>query len=142
MQTFTPLSGLVGGLLIGLGAALYLLAVGRLAGISGMLESVLRPTRPGALLSATFLLGLMLGGLATAWFVPSALQPVQLSGSNIGVLIAAGLLVGFGTRMANGCTSGHGVCGMPRLSVRSIAATAIFMVVAMVTVFVIRHVIR
>jgi uncharacterized protein len=142
MQTFTPLAGLIGGLLIGLGAGLYLLAVGRMAGISGMLESVLRPTRPGAWLAAMFLVGLMLGGLATAWLVPSALQPVRLSTSNASVLIAAGLLVGLGTRMANGCTSGHGVCGLPRLSVRSIAATAIFMAVAMATVFVVRHVIR
>jgi uncharacterized protein len=140
MQNFTPLAGLIGGVLIGLASALYLIANGRIAGISGMLESVLRPTRNRSAsgLAAMFLIGLMAGGLVTAWLVPSALQPTLVRG-NVMLLIAAGLLVGFGTRMANGCTSGHGVCGMPRLSVRSIAATMIFMATAMLTVFVARH---
>jgi uncharacterized protein len=139
MQNFTPMAGLIGGVLIGLASALYLLANGRLAGISGMLESLLRPTRPGFAMAATFLIGLMIGGLATAWFIPTALQPTLMRGG-VATLIAAGLLVGFGTRMANGCTSGHGVCGLPRLSIRSIAATGIFMATAMLTVFVVRHV--
>ena len=105
-----------------------------------MLESVLRPRRPGAGLALAFLVGLPIGGLATAFVWPGALQPVAISGG-APLMIAAGLLVGFGTRLANGCTSGHGVCGMPRLSIRSIAATGIFMATAMVTVFVVRHVI-
>lgn len=140
MQNFTPLAGLVGGALIGLAAGLYLLAAGRLAGISGMLEAILRPQRAGAGMALAFLLGLPFGAIATVFFWPATLQPVAISGG-APLLIAAGLLVGFGTRLANGCTSGHGVCGIPRLSVRSIAATGIFMVTAMLTVFVIRHVI-
>lgn len=139
MQNFTPLSGLVGGALIGIAAGLYLLAAGRLAGISGMLESVLRPQRAGAGVALAFLVGLPLGALATAFFWPSALLAIDVT-SRAPVLIAAGLLVGFGTRLANGCTSGHGVCGLPRFSIRSIAATAIFMATAMATVFVARHV--
>lgn len=140
MQNFTPLAGLVGGALIGIAAGLYLLAAGRLAGISGMLESVLRPQRAGAGFALAFLVGLPLGGLATAFFWPATLQPVAISGG-APLMIAAGLLVGFGTRLANGCTSGHGVCGLPRFSIRSIAATGIFMATAMLTVFVVRHVI-
>jgi uncharacterized protein len=140
MQNFAPLAGLAGGVLIGLASALYLLAMGRIAGISGMLESVLRPTRAGFGLAAIFLLGLPVGALLVAMFGPQqVMQPVLIRGG-IAVMIAAGLLVGFGTRLANGCTSGHGVCGLPRLSVRSIAATIIFMVAAMVTVYLRRHV--
>ena len=140
MQNFTPLAGLIGGALIGLAAGLYLLAVGRLAGISGMVESVLRPQRSGSGIALAFLVGLPLGALGTAFLWPSTLQPVAISGGGP-LLLAAGLLVGFGTRLANGCTSGHGVCGLPRFSTRSIAATGIFMATAMLTVFVVRHVI-
>jgi uncharacterized protein len=136
MQNFTPWAGLIGGALIGLAAALLLLATGRLAGISGMLESVLRPQRAGAAMALAFLIGLPIGALAV-W--PKMLTPVEIAGAGP-VLIAAGLLVGFGTRLANGCTSGHGVCGLPRFSIRSVAATGIFMATAMLTVFVTRHV--
>jgi uncharacterized protein len=140
MQNFAPLAGLTGGILIGLASALYLLANGRIAGISGMLEALMRPTRPGFGLAATFLLGLPFGALLTALLVPENLvQPVDIRGG-LGLLIAAGVLVGFGTRLANGCTSGHGVCGLPRLSMRSMTATGLFMAAAMVTVFVQRHV--
>jgi uncharacterized membrane protein YedE/YeeE len=136
MQNFTPLAGLIGGALIGLASAILLLATGRLAGISGMLEGVLRPQRAGAGLALAFLIGLPIGAIAI-W--PKMLTPVEISGTGP-LLIAAGMLVGFGTRIANGCTSGHGVCGLPRFSVRSIAATGIFMATAMLTVFVTRHV--
>ena len=136
MQNFTPLAGLIGGVLIGLGSAVLLLATGRLAGVSGMLESVLRPQRPGAALALAFLVGLPIGAIAI-W--PKMLTPVEISGT-APMLIAAGLLVGFGTRLANGCTSGHGVCGLPRFSIRSITATGIFMATAMLIVFVTRHV--
>ena len=139
MQTFTPLAGLVGGALIGVAAGLYLLAAGRLAGISGMLESILRPQRAGAGIAIAFLLGLPLGALVTAFVWPTAMLPVDIT-SRAPVLIVGGLLVGFGTRLANGCTSGHGVCGLPRFSIRSIAATAIFLATAMATVFIVRHV--
>jgi uncharacterized protein len=136
MQNFTPFAGLIGGVLLGLGSAVLLLATGRLAGISGMLESVLRPQRAGAGLALAFLVGLPIGAIAI-W--PKVGTPVEIA-TTAPLLIAAGLLVGFGTRLANGCTSGHGVCGLPRLSIRSIAATAIFMATAMATVFVTRHV--
>ena len=139
MQTFTPLAGLVGGALIGVAAGLYLLAAGRLAGLSGMLESILRPQRAGAGIALAFLLGPPLGALVKAFVWPTAMLPVDIT-SRAPVLIVGGLLVGFGTRLANGCTSGHGVCGLPRFSIRSIAATAIFLATAMATVFIVRHV--
>ena len=140
MQDFAPLSGLAGGVLIGLASALYLLSTGRIAGISGMLETVLRPTTPGFGLAAAFLIGLPIGALVTAIFLPQVVLPVMLTGREPLLYVAAGLLVGFGTRLANGCTSGHGVCGLPRFSARSFAATGIFMAAAMLTVFVTRHV--
>jgi uncharacterized protein len=140
MHNFTPLAGLAGGALIGLAAALYWLAAGRTAGISGMIESVLRPTQPGFVAALVFLVGLPIGAVAAVLLVPTVMQPVDIRGSAIW-LIAAGLLVGFGTRLANGCTSGHGVCGLPRFSMRSWAATGIFMAAAAITVFITRHVI-
>ncbi len=140
MQNFTPLTGLAGGALIGLAAGLYLLAVGRTAGISGMIESVLRPTQPGFGVAAVFLVGLPIGALMAVVLVPSVMQPVDIRGSAFW-LVAAGLLVGFGTRLAKGCTSGHGVCGLPRFSVRSWVATGVFMAAAAVTVFITRHVV-
>jgi uncharacterized protein len=141
MQNFTPWTGLIGGLLIGLSAAIYRLALKRTAGISGMLESALRPTRPGAALAVLFLIGLPLGA-AAGWLLGGGkIDPrVELYGG-APLLITAGVLVGLGTRLANGCTSGHGVCGLPRLSSRSIVATGVFMAVAMATVFVTRHVV-
>lgn len=138
MTEFTPVAGLIGGALIGLASGLYLIGTGRIAGISGMLESLLRPGTPSFSPAAVFLAGTVIGSIGVAYFTPSMLLPVDLRGNAITLLIA-GLLVGFGTRMANGCTSGHGVCGIPRLSVRSIVATCVFMVAAMVTVFVTRH---
>ena len=139
MSDFTPLNGLIGGVLIGLASGIYLLATGRIAGISGMLESLLRPTTPAFPAATIFLLGTLIGAIAVAAFVPSVLLPVDIRGSGA-TLLVAGLLVGFGTRVANGCTSGHGVCGLPRFSVRSIVATGTFMAAAMATVFVARHV--
>lgn len=138
MTDFTPVSGLVGGALIGLASGLYLIGSGRIAGISGILENLLRPTTSAFPPAAVFLIGMVIGSIGVAFFTPGLLLPVDLRGGSI-VLLVAGLLVGFGTRMANGCTSGHGVCGIPRLSVRSIVATCIFMAVAMATVFVTRH---
>lgn len=140
MTTFTPLAGLIGGLMIGLAAAGYLLLLGRIAGISGMLETMLRPGTGGSGVALAFVVGLPLGAGAMALLMPGTLSPLDIRGG-IGVLVVAGLLVGFGTRLANGCTSGHGVCGLPRLSMRSFAATGIFMAAAAATVFVARHVI-
>jgi uncharacterized protein len=140
MLNFTPWAGLAGGAMIGLAAALYLLATGRIAGVSGMLERVLRPTQPGFGLALTFLAGLPFGAVIVAVLVPSVVQAVAIQG-NAALLIAAGLLVGFGTRLAGGCTSGHGVCGLPRFSTRSWVATGVFMLAAAATVFITRHVI-
>lgn len=138
MTDFTPVAGLIGGALIGLASGLYLIGAGRIAGISGMLESLIRPHTPAFAPAILFLIGTVIGSLGVAYFTPTLLLPVDLRGNAV-TLVIAGLLVGFGTRMANGCTSGHGVCGIPRLSVRSIVATCVFMAAAMVTVFATRH---
>ncbi len=135
MTEFTPLTATLGGLLIGTAAALMLLLEGRIAGISGILSGALRPREkseaPPAW-QATFLGGMVLGGLVLAMVYPASVQ-TALNLSPL-LLIAAGVLVGFGTRLGNGCTSGHGVCGIPRLSRRSILATVVFMGTAMITV--------
>lgn len=122
------LNGALGGLLIGLAAALLLLANGRIAGISGIAVATLTAaTRNGRLESAAFIAGLIAAPLAYA----AVAGPVEIGVSHsVPLLLGAGLLVGIGTRIGNGCTSGHGVCGLSRLSKRSIAATATFMVVA------------
>lgn len=140
MTTFTPFAGLIGGLMIGLAAAAYLLLLGRIAGISGMLETMLRPGIGGSGVALAFIVGLPVGAGMMALAMPGTLAPLDVRGS-FGLLVVAGLLVGIGTRLANGCTSGHGVCGLPRLSVRSLAATGVFMAAAAATVFVARHVI-
>jgi uncharacterized membrane protein YedE/YeeE len=139
MENFTPVSGFIGGLLIGGSATLLILLTGRVAGISGILGSALDVEADGLAWRLAFLVGLVLGplgyGAARGAFPELTMQ------ASLPVLIVAGLLVGFGTRMGGGCTSGHGVCGMARLSPRSLAATATFFVVAAVTVFIVRHVI-
>jgi len=138
MTEFTPISSAVGGLLIGLAAAALLWTNGRVAGISGILGQALWPaageTRGWRV---AFALGLPLGAGIVSLVDAPLVVDVQASPP---VLVAAGLLVGFGTRLGNGCTSGHGVCGVSRGSARSIAATATFMAVAGLTVFVVRHV--
>jgi len=134
---FTPVEALIGGLLIGLAAALLWLANGRIAGISGILGHALFARGEDRGWRVAFLLGLPLGaGLVV--LVSGPLE--QRIATSQGILIAAGLLVGFGTRLANGCTSGHGICGVSRGSARSLMATATFMAVAGATVFVTRHV--
>lgn len=140
MEPMAPLVAIAGGLLIGSAAALFLLLTGRIAGVSGMAAIATRigsggTPRPQA---AAFLLGLPLGTALVAGLVR---QPDMTVTSSVLMLIVAGLLVGFGTRLGNGCTSGHGVCGVARLSPRSIAATAMFMTTAVATVFIARHVI-
>lgn len=139
MQNFMPWHGLIGGVLIGLAAGFYLLANGRIAGISGILEQVLRPGHSAFAQSLAFVIGLPLGGLLIAAVAPGLVPQVKLGGGTA-LILAAGLLVGLGARIGGGCTSGHGVCGLPRFSIRSIVATATFMVVAAATVFVVRHV--
>ncbi len=139
MNLFTALSSLAGGALIGLSASALLLFNGRLAGISGILAGLVVP-RPGEVAwRAWFVAGLVVAGLAAALVAPGALgeaPPV----SHLGV-VAAGLLVGFGTRLGSGCTSGHGVCGLGLFSKRSLFATLTFMATGAASVFVLRHLI-
>ena len=138
MTHFTPWSALLGGVLIGLAASLLMLLNGRVAGISGIFAGILHPRRSEIPWRAAFLLGLLSVGLITKFAFPGI--AAQSSASAPGALvIAAGLLVGFGARLSNGCTSGHGVCGIPRLSPRSISATLTFMATGALTVFVLRH---
>jgi uncharacterized membrane protein YedE/YeeE len=138
MANFTPLSAAIGGALIGLSAVLLMLLTGRIAGISGIFGGLLNPGGNDKGWRIAFIAGLILAPLLAGW-IGHAMLPPQLP-SNWTVIIAAGLLVGFGARLGGGCTSGHGICGVARLSVRSIAATAIFMLTAIATVAVTRHV--
>ena len=139
--SFTPASALIGGALIGLASAMYLLLSGRIAGITGILASPLqalwqRRSLAPQRVRLLFLLGLVLA--PWAWSLVAPLPAATLSASPA-VLVAAGLLVGVGTRLANGCTSGHGVCGLARLSVRSLVNVLVFMAAGFATVFVVRH---
>ncbi len=128
---------LIGGGLIGLSATLLLLTHGRVAGISGILGTFIRDPAADGGLRGWFLLGLIVAGIVGAIVAPQAIaeSPVSLP-----LIAVAGLLVGFGTRLGNGCTSGHGICGMSRLSPRSLAAVFTFMTAGAITVFVVRHV--
>jgi len=137
-MTTTWAYALAGGVLIGLSATLLLWLSGRVAGVSGILNGVLFPAPGDVSWRVAFLLGLIVAaGLYMALW-PGAPQPrTDFSRAS---LVLAGLLVGFGTRMGNGCTSGHGVCGLGRLSLRSLAAVATFMATAIATTFVVRHV--
>lgn len=131
------LPALAGGVLIGVASVLLLLFNGRIAGVSGILNGVVRPRAGDWAWRLLFLLGLILGAGAFLWFNPewSAPRPVAATFATA----VAGFLVGFGTRMANGCTSGHGVCGLGMLSWRSFSAVLTFMLVAMITVYVVQH---
>jgi uncharacterized protein len=135
---FTPWSSLAGGMLIGLAASLFVVSNGRIAGISGLIGSLLQRGNEGLGEKALFLLGLLVAPLF--WGVFVTLPPIKFQGGWFG-LIVAGLLVGVGTRYGSGCTSGHGVCGLSRLSPRSMVATACFMLSGFATVFVVRHLI-
>lgn len=138
--TFTPWASLAGGLMIGLASALYMALFGRIAGVSGILAHLLPPTRTKATLERVgFVLGL-LAGPAAALLATGRPVIATLDGSPL-LFAAAGVIVGVGVVLANGCTSGHGVCGLSRLSIRSLAATATFMAVAMLVVFARRHMI-
>ncbi|PVE23620.1 YeeE/YedE family protein [Microvirga sp. KLBC 81] len=139
MENFTPVSALIGGLLIGASAALFLMLNGRIAGISGILGGLLHPARSEIGWRMAFLAGLFIAALVYVAF-GGTLPPVETDAS-MPLLIVAGLIVGFGTRLGAGCTSGHGVCGIGRGSPRSLAATGVFMLTAIATVFITRHVI-
>lgn len=140
MEPLTPFAAIGGGLLIGTAAALLLLLTGRIAGVSGMAAITSKIGSGGTPWSqaAAFIVGLPIGAVLIALLVRT---PEVIVTSSVSLLVSAGLLVGFGTRLANGCTSGHGVCGMARLSPRSLAAAATFMTSAAATVFLVRHVI-
>lgn len=135
-QHFTPIASFAGGLLIGLAAALFFLVNGRIAGISGILGGLLRPARKDVLWRVLFILGLAMAPFVYGFFGELPETAIE---ADMKTLVLAGLLVGIGTRYGSGCTSGHGICGISRLSPRSIVATASFMLAGMVTVFVIRH---
>jgi hypothetical protein len=137
MHNFTPFASLFGGLLIGLSASAMLLLDGKIAGISGILAGVLKPVRGDTLWRICFLAGLLAGGMLLRIFLPTAfdfgiIRPLPM-------LIIAGLLVGFGTRLGSGCTSGHGVCGISRLSPRSLVATGTFIIAGALVVYLVNH---
>ncbi|ABP80179.1 YeeE/YedE family protein [Stutzerimonas stutzeri] len=133
---FTPWMALAGGVLIGAAAGLFVVLNGRIAGISGLLASLLERGAEGRGEKALFLLGILLAPLC--WLLMAELPAAEFQTNWLG-LLAAGLLVGIGTRYGSGCTSGHGVCGISRLSPRSIVATLAFMAAGFATVFVLRH---
>lgn len=140
MENFTPFSALAGGALIGLSATVLLLFNGRIAGVSGILNGVFFASKQDKLWRVLFLLGLFLGALVFQLGVPDFNNPRQHY--PLPLLVMGGFLVGFGARMANGCISGHGVCGLANLSLRSLVATGAFMLSGMLTVYVIRHVLE
>ena len=137
MENFTPISALAGGLLIGASAALLLVLNGRIAGISGILGGLLQPARGEIGWRLAFLAGLFIAPSVYVAF--GGVLPAVTLTAPLWLLIIAGLIVGFGTRLGAGCTSGHGVCGIGRGSPRSLVATATFMATAILTVFATRH---
>ncbi len=139
MANFTPISAAIGGALIGLAAVLLMLLNGRIAGITGVFAGLIDPISTDRGWRVTFIAGMIIAPLSAAFLgytIPIPHMPASLV-----TVAVAGLLVGFGTRLSNGCTSGHGICGIARLSPRSITATAVFMAAAIVVVAVTRHVI-
>ena len=133
---FTPWASLAGGLLIGLATAMLLLFNGRIAGISGIVGSLLRPVKGDVWWRVAFILGLIVASFVYGLVAP---LPNVMVDADMATLIVAGLLVGVGTRYGSGCTSGHGICGISRLSLRSLVATLLFMLAGFITVFVVRH---
>jgi uncharacterized protein len=135
--SFTPWSAIIGGVIIGAAAASFALVNGRIAGISGIVGGLVRPTYPDLGWRAAFVLGLFVASFVYSRV--AALPPITVD-ANYPTIIAAGLLVGVGTRYGAGCTSGHGVCGVSRMSPRSLLATVSFMAAGFATVLVVRHV--
>ena len=137
MQNFAPISALIGGFMIGLSAIILMVAIGRIAGISGIVAGLLPPVAADRAWRFAFLLGLVAAPLAYSLIAgrspETSIPPSMLS------MIVGGFLVGFGTRLGSGCTSGHGVCGIARLSWRSLTATAVFMAAGLITVYLVKH---
>ncbi|KON58958.1 membrane protein [Vibrio parahaemolyticus] len=137
MLNVIPWESLFGGILLGISATILLLVNGKIAGISGIMNGIMSPKKGDYSWRLFFAVGMIAGGLISVLMLGVAVpSTVNLS---LGMVVAAGLLVGIGTRLGNGCTSGHGICGMGRLSKRSIVATCVFMAVAGLTVFVRLH---
>jgi uncharacterized membrane protein YedE/YeeE len=137
METaFTPIAGLIGGALIGAAAVIFMALLGRIAGISGIVAGVLAPPSPDTPWRVMFIAGLILGAAAAR---ASGWGQAPMIAVSWPILVIGGLLVGIGTRIGGGCTSGHGVCGIARLSTRSVVATLAFMLVAMGVVYARRH---
>ena len=136
-QNFTPWSALAGGAIIGLAAALLVLFNGRIAGISGIIGGLIKPKVGDTQWRLAFMLGLIVAPIL--WQLFAALPNIQID-SSYTLLIMAGLITGIGTRYGSGCTSGHGICGISRVSPRSIVATLAFMSTGFVTVYIMRHV--
>ena len=134
---FTPWTSLAGGLVLGLASAMFILVSGRVLGISSILGDLIRGPRAELGWRLAFFAGLLASPLVYSWVAPLSAMHIDADGST---LVVAGLLVGLGTRYGAGCTSGHGVCGLSRLSTRSLAATLTFMAGGFATVFVVRHV--
>ena len=138
--SFTPMASLVGGVIIGVAALLLMLLHGRVMGISGILGGIVRPAaRDDVPWRLLFVAGALLGPLAVVYLVGRPVEVVPVASGL--VLPVAGFLVGLGTAIGSGCTSGHGICGLARLSMRSAAAVGMFMITAVVTVYIVRHVV-
>lgn len=136
---FTPIASAAGGALIGVAAVALMMINGRIAGVSGIVGRLLPPFRDGGIVEAlAFVLGLIAAPIIYTWATHEPV--VQTVSENIPLMVIAGLLVGFGAGLSGGCTSGHGVCGLSRLSPRSLAATVTFMATGFATVFILRHV--
>ena len=138
MENFTPVTALIGGSLIGISATLLLLFNGRIAGISGIMGGLIVNAQGDHLWRAIFLSGLIISGLIYHKIFPGIFNPRP--DYPVLLLVTGGILVGFGTRMGGGCTSGHGVCGIGRLSKRSVIATLVFIIMGIITVYIIRHI--
>lgn len=137
MHDFTPAPALIGGALIGVAASLLLLTHGRVAGISGLFGGMLRRSSEGRATRVAFIAGLLAGGAVLRLLYPAAFDSTWTA--PLPVALVAGLVVGFGTQLGNGCTSGHGVCGISRFSIRSLVATGTFILTGAATVFVAQH---
>ena len=136
---FTPWASLLGGILLGLASAIFILFNGRILGISGILGGLISPRMGDIGWRISFFLGIAAAPIVFAWLAPPDFLSAPRIDASYGVIVIAGLLVGLGTRYGSGCTSGHGVCGLSRLSTRSMVATLTFMGASFATVFVLGH---
>ena len=136
---FTPWASLAGGVMLGIASAVFILANGRILGISGILGGLLRPKTGDTGWRIAFLLGMLAAPVTLQWLAPAGFLSAPRIEAGLAAVVVAGLLVGYGTRLGSGCTSGHGVCGLSRLSPRSLVATGTFMAAGFAIVFVIRH---